>query len=29
LKQAIDPAEANVGDGLDESAYKAQIRPLR
>jgi predicted Zn-dependent protease len=28
LKQAIDPAEANVGDGLDESAYKAKIRPL-
>ncbi|MFP4120553.1 M48 family metallopeptidase [Coleofasciculus sp.] len=29
LKQAIDPAEANVGDGLDESAYKAKIRPLQ
>lgn len=28
LKQAIEPAQANVGDGLDESAYKAKIRPL-
>ncbi|MEQ9358720.1 MAG: M48 family metallopeptidase [Coleofasciculus chthonoplastes F3-SA18-01] len=29
LKQAIDPAEATVGDGLDENAYKAKIRPLQ
>jgi len=29
LKQAIDPAEADIGDGLDESAYKAKIRPLQ
>jgi len=28
LNQAIDPAEATVGNGLDESAYQAKIRPL-
>ena len=28
LEKAIDPARANVGDGLDENAYKASIRPL-
>ncbi len=28
LQKAIDPAKANVGDGLDNAAYKSQIRPL-
>lgn len=28
LQRAIDPQRANVGKGLDSSAYKAQIRPL-
>ena len=28
LERAIDPEDANVGDGLDEQAYKAKIRPL-
>lgn len=28
LKQAIDPAEANVGEGLDERAYRNNIRVL-
>ncbi|MBE9127536.1 MULTISPECIES: M48 family metallopeptidase [unclassified Coleofasciculus] len=28
LKQAIEPTEANTGMGLNESAYKAKIRPL-
>ncbi len=28
LKRAIDPARANVGDGLDSVSYKANIRPL-
>jgi beta-barrel assembly-enhancing protease len=28
LEQAIDPAQANVGDGLDNAAYKNKIRAL-
>ncbi len=28
LNQAIDPARANIGDGLNNSAYKTKIRPL-
>jgi predicted Zn-dependent protease len=28
LKQAIDPAKENVGDGLDNTAYKSNIRAL-
>lgn len=28
LQQLIDPATANVGDGLDTTAYEARIRPL-
>lgn len=28
LQRAIDPQRANVGRGLDNTAYKAQIRPL-
>lgn len=28
LEKAIDPARANVGDGLDQNAYRANIRPL-
>ncbi len=29
LQQLIDPATANVGDGLDMAAYQARIRPLQ
>ncbi len=29
LQQLIDPATANVGDGLDTAAYEARIRPLQ
>ncbi|MFB2982789.1 M48 family metallopeptidase [Microseira sp. BLCC-F43] len=28
IERALDPARANVGDGLDETAYKTQIQPL-
>lgn len=28
LNQAIDPARANIGDGLNNSAYKTKIRPV-
>lgn len=28
LKRELNPARANVGDGLNSAAYKAQIRPL-
>ncbi|MCP2732157.1 M48 family metallopeptidase [Limnofasciculus baicalensis] len=28
LNQSIDPARANIGDGLNNSAYKTKIRPL-
>lgn len=28
LERSIDPENANIGDGLDEQAYKAKIRPL-
>ncbi|MFB2922636.1 MULTISPECIES: M48 family metallopeptidase [Aerosakkonema] len=28
LERAIDPARANVGDGLDETEYRVNIRPL-
>lgn len=28
LERAIDPEDANIGDGLDQQAYKAKIRPL-
>ncbi|HBL14668.1 MAG TPA: peptidase, partial [Cyanobacteria bacterium UBA11162] len=28
LEQAIDPTQADIGDGLDNNAYKNKIRPL-
>lgn len=28
IERALDPAKANVGDGLDDTAYQTQIRPL-
>jgi predicted Zn-dependent protease len=28
IERALDPARANVGEGLDETAYKTQIQPL-